>query len=179
MASATVSRAGADPTVSCPELSARISATVMGLSSRTRASVAVTPTGWALTVLLVSLHVQLNHWNTNLYYLLFICAWFARSLSEVCSVDCGTHGVCMGGSCRCEEGWTGAACDQRVCNPLCVKHGTCKDGKCECEPGWNGEHCTIGKQSPRVDQALIFIHPPLHHMHGRCACSASNALINV
>ncbi|KAL0973834.1 hypothetical protein UPYG_G00211800 [Umbra pygmaea] len=62
---------------------------------------------------------------------------------EVCSVDCGTHGVCMGGACRCEEGWTGAGCDQRVCNPLCVKHGTCKDGKCQCHQGWNGEHCTI------------------------------------
>lgn len=65
--------------------------------------------------------------------------------SEVCSVDCGTHGVCMGGACRCEEGWTGAGCDQRVCNPLCIKHGTCKDGKCQCHQGWNGEHCTIGK----------------------------------
>uniref|UniRef100_A0AAY4E9G8 Teneurin-2 n=1 Tax=Denticeps clupeoides TaxID=299321 RepID=A0AAY4E9G8_9TELE len=73
--------------------------------------------------------------------------WMGPDCSvEVCSVDCGTHGVCMGGSCRCEEGWTGEACDQRVCNPLCVKHGTCKDGKCECQQGWNGEHCTIGKQ---------------------------------
>uniref|UniRef100_A0AAR2LTC1 Teneurin-2 n=1 Tax=Pygocentrus nattereri TaxID=42514 RepID=A0AAR2LTC1_PYGNA len=72
--------------------------------------------------------------------------WMGPDCSvEVCSVDCGTHGVCMGGSCRCEEGWTGEACDQRVCNPLCVKHGTCKDGKCECQQGWNGEHCTIGR----------------------------------
>ncbi|KAG7254888.1 hypothetical protein CRUP_020269, partial [Coryphaenoides rupestris] len=62
---------------------------------------------------------------------------------QVCSVDCGTHGVCMAGACRCEEGWTGSGCDQRVCNPLCVKHGTCKDGKCQCHQGWNGEHCTI------------------------------------
>ncbi|GAA6096531.1 teneurin-2 [Tachysurus ichikawai] len=70
--------------------------------------------------------------------------WMGPDCSiEVCSVDCGTHGVCMGGSCRCEEGWTGEACDQRVCSPLCVKHGTCKDGKCECHQGWNGEHCTI------------------------------------
>ncbi len=68
----------------------------------------------------------------------------------------------MGGSCRCEEGWTGAACDQRVCNPLCVKHGTCKDGKCECEQGWNGEHCTIGRHSPSHDQGTdLFLHPIL------------------
>ncbi|KAG5853501.1 hypothetical protein ANANG_G00074110 [Anguilla anguilla] len=70
--------------------------------------------------------------------------WMGPDCSvEVCSVDCGTHGVCMGGACRCEEGWTGAGCDQRVCSPLCVKHGTCQDGKCECQQGWNGEHCTI------------------------------------
>lgn len=70
---------------------------------------------------------------------------FSYLFSEVCSVDCGTHGVCMGGACRCEDGWTGAGCDQRVCNPLCIKHGTCKDGKCQCHQGWNGEHCTIGQ----------------------------------
>ncbi|CAG08395.1 unnamed protein product, partial [Tetraodon nigroviridis] len=75
--------------------------------------------------------------------------WMGPDCSmEVCSVDCGTHGVCMGGACRCEDGWTGAGCDQRVCNPLCIKHGTCKDGKCQCHQGWNGEHCTIGQHLP-------------------------------
>uniref|UniRef100_A0A7M4EHC4 Teneurin-2 n=1 Tax=Crocodylus porosus TaxID=8502 RepID=A0A7M4EHC4_CROPO len=70
--------------------------------------------------------------------------WMGPDCSvEVCSVDCGTHGVCIGGACRCEEGWTGVACDQRVCHPRCTEHGTCKDGKCECREGWNGEHCTI------------------------------------
>lgn len=68
--------------------------------------------------------------------------------AEICSVDCGSHGVCMGGTCRCEEGWTGTACSQRACHPRCAEHGTCKDGKCECSQGWNGEHCTIGR--PRL-----------------------------
>ncbi|XP_028657968.1 teneurin-3 isoform X8 [Erpetoichthys calabaricus] len=62
---------------------------------------------------------------------------------EICSVDCGSHGMCVGGSCRCEEGWSGPACDQRACHPRCTEHGTCIDGKCECSQGWNGEHCTI------------------------------------
>ncbi|XP_015201112.2 teneurin-3 isoform X13 [Lepisosteus oculatus] len=61
---------------------------------------------------------------------------------EVCTVDCGSHGMCISGSCRCEEGWTGAVCDQRACHPRCSEHGTCRDGKCECNQGWNGEHCT-------------------------------------
>uniref|UniRef100_A0A9J8AXD0 Teneurin-2 n=1 Tax=Cyprinus carpio carpio TaxID=630221 RepID=A0A9J8AXD0_CYPCA len=70
--------------------------------------------------------------------------WMGPDCStEVCSADCGSHGVCVGGVCHCEEGWTGTSCDQRLCNPQCVKHGTCRDGKCQCEQGWNGEHCTI------------------------------------
>uniref|UniRef100_A0A4W4GLQ1 Teneurin-2 n=1 Tax=Electrophorus electricus TaxID=8005 RepID=A0A4W4GLQ1_ELEEL len=70
--------------------------------------------------------------------------WMGPDCStEVCSADCGSHGVCVGGVCHCEEGWAGTGCDQRLCNPQCVKHGTCRDGKCQCEQGWNGEHCTI------------------------------------
>ncbi|XP_043925520.1 teneurin-2 isoform X2 [Protopterus annectens] len=70
--------------------------------------------------------------------------WMGPDCSvEVCSVDCGTHGTCVGRACHCEDGWTGMACDQRVCHPRCTEHGTCKDGKCECREGWNGEHCTI------------------------------------
>ncbi|KAG8506917.1 Teneurin-3, partial [Galemys pyrenaicus] len=65
------------------------------------------------------------------------------SSPEICAADCGGHGVCVGGACRCEDGWMGAACDQRACHPRCTEHGTCHDGKCECSPGWNGEHCTI------------------------------------
>lgn len=88
---------------------------------------------------------------------LFIILFFLP-LSEVCSVDCGTHGVCMGGACRCEEGWTGAGCDQRVCNPLCIKHGTCKDGKCQCHQGWNGEHCTIGERYECAREGMCVVH---------------------
>ncbi|XP_026108015.1 teneurin-3 isoform X9 [Carassius auratus] len=62
---------------------------------------------------------------------------------EVCAVDCGSHGMCIGGNCRCEEGWTGSVCDLKACHPRCTEHGTCKDGKCECHQGWTGEHCTV------------------------------------
>lgn len=67
------------------------------------------------------------------------------SSTEVCEVDCGSHGVCYGGVCRCEEGWTGTVCDQKACHPLCSKNGVCKEGKCECDQGWTGEHCNIGE----------------------------------
>ncbi|XP_069850067.1 teneurin-2 isoform X1 [Dipodomys merriami] len=92
--------------------------------------------------------------------------WMGPDCSvEVCSVDCGTHGVCIGGACRCEEGWTGTACDQRVCHPRCIEHGTCKDGKCECREGWNGEHCTIGRQTTGTETDGC---PDLCNGNGRC-----------
>lgn len=86
----------------------------------------------------------------------FSLAWIPLfGNTEICSVDCGTHGVCMGGTCRCEEGWTGPACNQRACHPRCAEHGTCKDGKCECSQGWNGEHCTIGRPARLVVLYLV------------------------
>uniref|UniRef100_A0A8C5CTY5 Teneurin transmembrane protein 3 n=1 Tax=Gadus morhua TaxID=8049 RepID=A0A8C5CTY5_GADMO len=81
---------------------------------------------------------------------------------EVCTVDCGSRGVCYGGQCRCEEGWTGTVCDQKACHPLCTKNGICKDGKCECDQGWTGEHCNIGEGCPG-----------LCNNNGRCTLEAS------
>lgn len=75
----------------------------------------------------------------------FLSPSVSTSPTEICAADCGGHGVCVSGSCRCDDGWMGAGCDQRACHPRCNEHGTCKDGKCECSPGWNGEHCTIGR----------------------------------
>uniref|UniRef100_A0A803TEH1 Teneurin-1 n=1 Tax=Anolis carolinensis TaxID=28377 RepID=A0A803TEH1_ANOCA len=63
--------------------------------------------------------------------------------TELCTLDCGSHGVCARGMCQCEEGWIGPTCEERTCNSHCAEHGQCKDGKCECSPGWEGDHCTI------------------------------------
>lgn len=70
---------------------------------------------------------------------------FLPCLTELCPVPCGSHGACSEGQCQCEEGWTGAACDQRACHPRCEEHGQCHDGICICQPGWEGEHCNIGE----------------------------------
>uniref|UniRef100_A0A672V9V8 Teneurin-1 n=1 Tax=Strigops habroptila TaxID=2489341 RepID=A0A672V9V8_STRHB len=64
--------------------------------------------------------------------------------TELCTLDCGSHGVCSRGICQCEEGWVGPTCEERTCHSHCAEHGQCKDGKCECSPGWEGDHCTIG-----------------------------------
>ncbi|XP_057188722.1 teneurin-3 isoform X11 [Triplophysa rosa] len=84
--------------------------------------------------------------------------------TEVCAVDCGFHGVCIGGGCRCEEGWTGSVCDLKACHSRCTEHGTCKDGKCECHQGWTGEHCTIAHPETYVQEGC----PGLCNSNGRC-----------
>ncbi|XP_073920119.1 teneurin-1 isoform X3 [Castor canadensis] len=63
--------------------------------------------------------------------------------TELCTVECGSHGVCSRGICQCEDGWVGPTCEERSCHSHCAEHGQCKDGKCECSPGWEGDHCTI------------------------------------
>uniref|UniRef100_H3CII2 Teneurin transmembrane protein 3 n=1 Tax=Tetraodon nigroviridis TaxID=99883 RepID=H3CII2_TETNG len=90
--------------------------------------------------------------------------------TEQCEVDCGSHGICYSGVCRCEEGWTGTLCEQKACHPLCSKNGVCKEGKCECDQGWTGEHCNIA-HSPdiRVKEGC----PGFCNNNGRCTLEAS------
>ena len=70
------------------------------------------------------------------------------SSSAMCRPTCHpSHGVCVEGTCRCNEGWTGDACDIRLCHQLCEEHGTCNEGVCVCDVGWNGDLCTLGNFS--------------------------------
>ncbi|XP_052457239.1 teneurin-3 isoform X4 [Carassius gibelio] len=98
--------------------------------------------------------------------------WTGQDCSiEVCAVDCGSHGMCIGGNCRCEEGWTGSVCDLKACHPRCTEHGTCKDGKCECHQGWTGEHCTVAHPETYVQGERIGFKegcPGLCNSNGRC-----------
>ncbi|TRY89046.1 hypothetical protein DNTS_022164, partial [Danionella cerebrum] len=63
--------------------------------------------------------------------------------TEICAVKCSPHGVCLGGVCRCSDGWSGAGCEQEDCQANCGEHGLCRKGKCECHQGWTGESCNI------------------------------------
>ncbi|XP_046809051.1 teneurin-m isoform X2 [Lucilia cuprina] len=62
---------------------------------------------------------------------------------ELCDLDCGQHGRCVGDACTCDEGWGGEYCNTKLCDSRCNEHGQCKNGTCLCVTGWNGKHCTI------------------------------------
>ncbi|XP_075972353.1 teneurin transmembrane protein Ten-m isoform X2 [Anticarsia gemmatalis] len=62
---------------------------------------------------------------------------------EICDLDCGIHGRCVGESCVCDPGWTGEFCTSKLCDARCSDHGQCKNGTCLCVSGWNGRHCTL------------------------------------
>ncbi|XP_026326589.1 teneurin-m isoform X4 [Hyposmocoma kahamanoa] len=62
---------------------------------------------------------------------------------EVCDLDCGVHGRCVGESCVCDPGWSGEFCTSKLCDARCSDHGQCKNGTCLCVSGWNGRHCTL------------------------------------
>lgn len=66
-------------------------------------------------------------------------------LLVVCNLDCGAHGRCEAGKCKCDEGWTGNRCELLPCDPRCHEHGQCRNGTCVCSQGWNGRHCTLRK----------------------------------
>lgn len=71
-------------------------------------------------------------------------------IGPTCKQDCGPHGTCSVDAegnvgCECEEGWTGAACDQPYCDADsevdCGKRGVCIRGSCRCEVGFTGPNC--------------------------------------
>lgn len=68
---------------------------------------------------------------------------FSCLFAALCNLDCGDHGHCELGKCRCDAGWTGLRCEQLPCDARCQEHGQCKNGTCVCSQGWNGRHCTL------------------------------------
>lgn len=71
------------------------------------------------------------------------CNRFLITFTEICDLDCGLHGRCVGESCVCDPGWTGEFCTSKLCDARCSDHGQCKNGTCLCVSGWNGRHCTL------------------------------------
>eukprot|EP00913_Durusdinium_trenchii_P003237 g2993.t2 len=61
--------------------------------------------------------------------------------SGSCIDDCSGHGSCSMGVCRCEDGYTGEACDVVHCKDDCSGRGSCLDGRCACDSAFYGAAC--------------------------------------
>ncbi|KAM3613730.1 uncharacterized protein V6R79_004338 [Siganus canaliculatus] len=90
--------------------------------------------------------------------------------------DCGGHGDCVDGRCRCREGWQGAACDALVCQPPeCGAHGVCTAGGCVCDAGWTGTNCSRecppGFYGDGCNRTCACVNGgSCDPVHGRCTC---------
>ncbi|NXR03223.1 NAGPA acetylglucosaminidase, partial [Sagittarius serpentarius] len=89
--------------------------------------------------------------------------------------DCGGHGDCVEGECRCTGGfWRGPACDVLDCGPSnCSLHGVCTDSGCLCDAGWIGsncsEECPVGWYGPNCQHRCACEHTcPCHRETGSC-----------
>eukprot|EP01137_Pigoraptor_chileana_P031390 Opistho-2@19159 len=63
------------------------------------------------------------------------------STLSLCPLNCSLNGVCVGGSCKCNSGFIGLACEQQACPSNCSGHGTCLSVGCDCHEGFTGEAC--------------------------------------
>lgn len=107
--------------------------------------------------------------------------WQGSDCSEElpCRVaNCSGHGTCVRGSCQCELGSYGDACELNTCPHHChasAGRGHCVLGTCACEHGWSGASCS----SRPMGSCLVDAHGLVCSGHGTCdvegACTCFHA----
>lgn len=90
-------------------------------------------------------------------------------------IDCGQQGICDGGSCQCDEGYTGDRCDvfAPCASVECGDHGQCVRGSCQCEDRYSGQSCEVAA-SPCCTLIIACgpsnVHPCAGY-DGSCGCA--------
>ncbi|KAI8423018.1 hypothetical protein MSG28_014106 [Choristoneura fumiferana] len=102
--------------------------------------------GWTRQVIARSGSALLHFFSDDAYAMEgFNVTYAAYSCpSDDHRTNCSSHGECDEGTCRCEPGWTGVACDQPLCPDDCNSAyggGTCTSTGCVCNPSRTGEDC--------------------------------------
>jgi len=116
-------------------------------------------------------------------------------------IDCGSHGHCETGACKCDEGYAGDRCQDcangyhrevQICvinshceASSCNGHGNCNDStgviQCTCNTGYSGATCNVcdvGYQDKNSDGSceLDCAHAGLNCGHGQCSDLSGTAL---
>jgi len=76
------------------------------------------------------------------------CAAATNPLGGGCAGNCSGYGACLNGTCFCDPGWMGPACDVRIaeaepCAFNCSSRGMCVNSTCWCDPGFAGSYCEL------------------------------------
>jgi len=92
--------------------------------------------------------------SVRLYKAAYECPYFPFGMVTGCSrfpgyQDCGGHGTCSLGKCKCHSGYAnlnGRPCRDKCwgkqhVQKACYGHGVCSSGSCRCNKHYSGPHC--------------------------------------
>lgn len=84
--------------------------------------------------------------------------------------DCSGHGVSIRGVCKCDVGYKGLECHQKIseCSSSnCNNNGQCIDGQCQCYAGFIGDQCADRDCNDKKCSNNGFCSP----ITGQCQCN--------
>lgn len=64
----------------------------------------------------------INVYHSKLFNSIKVSSFNCVVVVELCDLDCGLHGHCVGDSCMCNPGWSGEYCNLKQCDQRWVFH---------------------------------------------------------